>query len=67
MDITNIITRKLDENFDRLSIIKERKNGDFWERVIIQFLKCHLDEDEANFIHELLTGEDKYRLFSLLF
>lgn len=67
MDITNIITRKLDENFDRLSIIKERKNGDFWERVIIQFLRCYLDAEEANFIHELLNDEERSIDYSLHF
>lgn len=67
VDITNIITRKLDENFDRLSIIKERKNGDFWERVIIQFLRCYLDAEEANFIHELLNDEERSIDYSLHF
>lgn len=58
LDITNIIIRHFDKDFDRLSIVKSRNKDYFIERVIIELLNHYLNEEDCNFIHEILSDEN---------
>ena len=57
-DVTKIITRNYDKEFDRLNIVKKRKESNFTERLIIQLLKSNLREEDYIFIHNLLTDKN---------
>lgn len=57
VDITNIIIRDFDKDFDRLSFAKRRKSNNFCERVIISLLKSYTRKEDYSLIHELLTDE----------
>lgn len=57
VDITKIIIKNFDKDFNRLDIIKKRNEENFYERTIIQLLKSNLDDDDTIFIHQLLTDE----------
>lgn len=58
VEITNIIVRKIDENFDRFFYIKNKKENDYIEQVIINLLKFNLTENDVNFIHNIITDKN---------
>ncbi len=58
VEITNIIRRKLDKEFDRLSFVKKRKENNFCESVIMESLQWSPDEEDFAFVHAILTDAD---------
>lgn len=58
VNVTNIIVRYLDENFDRLSYIKNRKDEIFTGYVIIYSLKSAREEKDYDLVHAILTDSD---------
>ena len=60
--ITNIIVRNFDKNFDknfdRMALVKARKEKDFPELLITRMGLSYINEDDCNFIHQLLNDED---------
>lgn len=56
--ITNIILRNFDKNFDRMTLVKARKEKDFPELLITRMGLSYINEDDCNFIHQLLNDED---------
>lgn len=56
--ITNIILRNFNKNFDRMTLVKARKEKDFPELLITRMGLSYINEDDYNFIHQLLNDED---------
>ena len=67
VEVTNIIRRKLDKNFDRLSFVKKRKDNNFCESVIMVLLQWSPDEDDFAFVHQILTDKDITLNYNLSF
>ncbi len=57
VNITNIIIRKLDENFDRITFIKKKNKENYIENLIISILNNTPTELDYNLIHSLLNDE----------
>lgn len=57
IEITNIIRKCLDKNFDRLAITKSRNNN-FCEKMIIILLSSNIDEEDMDFINKILNDDD---------
>lgn len=57
-EITNIITKHLDKNFDRLTILKKRNKNNFCERVIVALSRTYTSKDDLIFIHQILTDKE---------
>lgn len=57
IEVTNIIRTNYDNEYDRLSIIKKKKNN-FPEVFIMELLNWTADEDDYNLIHQILTDKD---------
>lgn len=55
IEITKIIRKNYDKDFDRLSVAKERNKNKFIELLIIELLKWYTSEDDYLLIHSLLT------------
>lgn len=67
VEITNIIRRNFDKNFDRFSIAKKRNKDKFCENLITELLHCHFDKDDCDLIHQILTDSEieiDYDLYS---
>ena len=66
VEITNIIRCNFDKNFDRLSFAKNRSKDNFCESLIIELLHSYAEDEDYNFIHQILTDSkiqidyDKY-------
>ena len=58
VEVTNIIRRNFDKDYDRLNILKQRKEKHFCERVLINMLKSHINESDSEFVHQILTADD---------
>lgn len=58
VQVTNIIRRNFDKDYDRLAILKQRKEKYFCERVLINMLKSHINESDSEFVHQILTDDD---------
>lgn len=58
VEITNIITRNFDKNFDRLSFAKNRSKDKFCERLIIELLHSYVEDEDCNLIHQILTDSE---------
>lgn len=58
VEITDIIVRKIDGNFDRFSYIKNKKENNYIEQVIVNLLKFNLTKKDVNFIHNILTDKN---------
>lgn len=58
VEITNIIKRYLDKDFDRLAIVRLRNNDNFCGKVIIELLRSNVDEEDNDFIIKMLTDSD---------
>lgn len=58
VEITNIIRRDFDKNFDRFSIAKKRNKDKFCERLIIELLKWKSDKENCELIHQILTDSE---------
>ena len=59
VEITNIITRNLDKNFDRLAFAKNRSKDKFCEKLIIELLHYYYFTDEdCDLIHQILTDSE---------
>ena len=56
--ITDIILRNFDKNFDRMTLVKARKEKDFPELLITRMGLSYINKDDCNFIHQLLNDED---------
>lgn len=57
VEITKIVIRNFDKDFDRLKIVSDIKEKYFRERLIIQLLRSYMKEEDAIFIHNLLTDK----------
>lgn len=58
VEITNIIRRNFDKNFDRFNIVKKRNKNKFCERIIIELLNWYVDKDDCDLIHKILTDPE---------
>jgi len=58
VQVTDIIRRNFDKDYDRLTIVKQRKEKYFCERILINMLKSHINESDSEFIHQILTDDD---------
>lgn len=58
VNITNIIVKYLDEDFDRLSYVREKQNEIFSGYVIFHSLKSDCEEKDYELVHEILTDND---------
>ena len=56
VEITNIIVDKYDEKFDRFSIIKNRNEKNFCERIIAELL--HSSRKNCSLIHQILSDSE---------
>ena len=56
--ITDIILRNFDKNFDRMTLVKARKEKDFPELLITRMGLSYINKDDCNFIHQLLNDKD---------
>lgn len=66
-EITNIIRRSFDKDFDRFSIIKKRNKNKFCEELIIELLRWRAYDDDCSLVHQILTDpeiEIDYDLYS---
>lgn len=57
-EIYNIIVNNFDKEYDGKSILKNRKNDNYIERVIISLLGSKKTNETFNFIHTLLSDDD---------
>ncbi len=67
VEITNIIKRNFEKDFDRFSIAKKRNKNKFCEELIIELLHCRADKDDCDLIHQILTDSEieiNYDLYS---
>lgn len=58
VEITNIIRKFFDKDYDRLAIAKLRNNNNFCEKVIIELINSNMDEEDIEFIIKILTDDD---------
>ena len=58
VEITNIIRCKFDKNFDRLSFVKNRSKDNFCVSLIIELLHFYAEDEDCNFIHQILSCTD---------
>ncbi len=58
IEITNIIRRNFDKDFDRLSIIKKRNKNKFCETLIIELLHRHCEKEDYDLIHQILIDPE---------
>lgn len=58
VEVTSIIRRNFDKDYDRLTILKQRNEKYFCERVLINMLKSHINESDSEFVHQILTDDD---------
>lgn len=58
VEITSIIRKFFDEDFDRLAIVKFRDSGNFGEKVIIELLNSDIDDQDKEFINKILSDEN---------
>lgn len=58
VEITNIIIRNFDRNFDRLSFAKNRSEDKFCERLIIELLHSYVKKEDCYLIHQILTDSE---------
>ena len=59
VEITNIITRNFDKNFDRLAFAKNRSKDKFCEKLIIELLHYyHFTDEDCDLIHQILTDSE---------
>lgn len=67
VEITNIIKRNFEKDFDRFSIAKKRNKNKFCEELIIELLHWRADKDDCDLIHQILTDSEieiDYDLYS---
>ncbi|MBR2828174.1 MAG: hypothetical protein IKE70_02970, partial [Bacilli bacterium] len=67
VEITNIIRRNFDKDFDRFSIVKKRNKNKFCENLIIELLRWRAYDDDCSLVHQILTDpeiEIDYDLYS---
>lgn len=57
VDITNVIIKHFDKNYDRLSIVKKRNSNNFIESVLKEVLQSISRKEDYDFIHKLLTDK----------
>lgn len=57
VEITSIIRKCFDENFDRLAVAKSRDYDNFCGKVIIELLRSNVDEEDTDFINKMLTDD----------
>lgn len=56
--VTDIIISYFDKEFDRLKYIKDKKEKNYVENLIIKILKTRFGENDVNLIHQLLNDEN---------
>lgn len=67
IEVTRIIRTNYDKDFDRFSIAKKRNKNKFCERLIIELLHWHANEEDCDLIHKILTDSEieiDYDLYS---
>lgn len=58
IEVTRIIRTNYDNDVDRFSIAKKRNKNKFCERLIIELLHWHADEEDCDLIHQILTDSE---------
>lgn len=58
VELTNIIRRNFDKNFDRFAIIKQRNKDKFCERLVIELLNWRASKEDCDLIHQILTDPE---------
>lgn len=67
VEIIRIIKKNFDKELDVFSIVKKRNKNKFYERLIIEILNSHANNEEYDLIHQILTDPDieiDYKLYS---